>query len=111
MTQEASNLAQQRYIRALERVVGMGDISEEAKLKCLVTHCPNRADQGSGQYLLTQPNKPGQAPYTWEGAVGPLFICVCCYIQLKAAPWRPNPATQYGNYPTTSQYSLYGPFD
>jgi hypothetical protein len=93
--------AKDKYIRALERTVGMGEPSEESKLKCLVTHCPNHANEGHGVYILTQHNKPGEAPYTWDSAVGPLFICGPCYTQLKNAPWRaPN-----GQYLTTTQYN------
>ena len=103
--QRLSNIdpgAKDKYIRALERVVGVGEPSEESKLKCLVTHCPNHANEGHGIYILTQHNTPGEAPYTWDNALGPLFICGPCYTHLKDAPWRrangqytPNPAIAY----------------
>ncbi len=81
-------VSKERYIRELERLVGLSEPAEEGRLKCLVNNCPNQADQGYGLYLLTQSNIPGQIPYTWDKAVGPLFICGPCYRHLKEAPWR-----------------------
>jgi hypothetical protein len=55
-------------------------------------------------YILTQHNKPGEAPYTWDNAIGPLFICGPCYTHLKDAPWRASSgqylANIYGSNPT-----------
>jgi hypothetical protein len=91
MDQKLSNLrrlagsdpaAKERYIRALERIVGLGDrLADEGKLKCV--GCVNCADEGYGLYVMTQPNTPGQAPYTWDNAVGPLFICGPCWVRLE----------------------------
>ena len=98
--------AKERYIRALERIVGVGDDSELITQKCLTKSCPNRADQGYGLYIITQPSKPGEAPYTWDNAVGPLFVCSPCYQHLKI--WRDTPSYDYSDVPlrSNSVYNL-----
>lgn len=77
--------AKERYIRELERLVGMGEDSEVGRLKCIVNNCPNRANQGGGEYLMMQNNVKfmGQAPYTWDEALGPFFICGPCFLRMK----------------------------
>lgn len=79
----------ERYIHALERLIGIGDDSELITQKCLTNNCPNRANQGHGFYMMTQHNKPGEAPYTWDEAVGPIFVCGPCFRHLKI--WRDPP--------------------
>ena len=63
MDQKLSNLrrlagsdpgVKERYIHALERIVGLGDIAKEGKLKCV--GCVNCADQGLPTVVL----KPGK---------------------------------------------------
>jgi hypothetical protein len=76
-------VAKERYIRELERLAGLGYPSDETTLECLVTGCSNRADQGYGTYLITQPSIPGKQLYNWDAALGPLFICLPCFNHLK----------------------------
>jgi len=79
-------LSKDRYIRALERIVGLGEESEEATMQCMVNNCSNHANEGGGLFIMTQPNDPGQPPGIWDKAVGPLFICNPCYHHLQK--WR-----------------------
>ena len=72
-----------RYIRELERLVGIEDLANEAKMKCFVKPCPNHAHQGHGVFIITQANIPGQPPAVWDEAVGPMFICGPCYRRLR----------------------------
>ena len=76
--------SKERYIRELERLVGLGEESEEGRLKCLVKNCPNRANQGGGYYAIMQSNANhiGEPVYNWDKALGPFFLCSPCYHRL-----------------------------
>lgn len=87
--------SKERYIRELERLVGLSEPSEVGSLKCLVKNCPNRANQGGGQYLIMQSNADhiGEAPYNWDSALGPFFLCTPCYLRLlKSKDHQTHPA-------------------
>lgn len=80
---ETDPVVKERYIRELERCLGIAEEPEQARQKCLVDNCPNHANEGHGLFLLMQANTPGKAPYKWDEAVGPLFICSPCYRNAK----------------------------